>query len=147
MMGAMISFETSVLTRATRRIIIEDGILHSQRRENLRENLKSFNRKQLQIIQILWETFPIACQWRLALRSLSKTNGVSSDRGTTRRVGSICWPSVPPHLTLRDSCHLKTMYQSLGCWNSFESFNVECKRKPEVGESHFGAHGKNWNMR
>jgi hypothetical protein len=36
MMEAISSYETSVLTRATRRYIPEDGILHSHRRENLR---------------------------------------------------------------------------------------------------------------
>jgi hypothetical protein len=36
MMEAIYSSEMSVLTRATRRKIAEDGILHSHRRENLK---------------------------------------------------------------------------------------------------------------
>jgi hypothetical protein len=36
MMEALSSFETSVLTRVTRRNIAEDGILHSRRREYLK---------------------------------------------------------------------------------------------------------------
>jgi hypothetical protein len=35
MMEALLSSETSVLTRATRRTHPEDGIIHSHRRENL----------------------------------------------------------------------------------------------------------------
>jgi hypothetical protein len=36
MMEATRSSETSALTRATRRYVPEDGILHSHRRENLK---------------------------------------------------------------------------------------------------------------
>jgi hypothetical protein len=36
MIEALRSFDTSVLTRATRHNVLEDGILHSYRRENLR---------------------------------------------------------------------------------------------------------------
>jgi hypothetical protein len=43
MMDAMLYFETSVLTRATRPNIPEDGVVHSHRRENLKSYKVSSN--------------------------------------------------------------------------------------------------------
>jgi hypothetical protein len=43
MMEAISSPETSILTRATRRNIPEDGILHSHRRENLKSYKEILN--------------------------------------------------------------------------------------------------------
>jgi hypothetical protein len=43
LMEAPGSSETSVLTRVTRRIIPEDTILHSHRRENLKSYMEIFN--------------------------------------------------------------------------------------------------------
>jgi hypothetical protein len=40
MMEALRSTDTAVLTRATRRNIPEDGILHSRRRENLKSYIE-----------------------------------------------------------------------------------------------------------
>jgi hypothetical protein len=45
MMKATRSFETSVLTRATRHHIPKDGIIHSQRRDNLKYYMSDVNSK------------------------------------------------------------------------------------------------------
>jgi hypothetical protein len=53
MMEAISSSETSVLTRATRRHMTEDGILHC----HSRENLKSYNEITLQFVRSVFKCF------------------------------------------------------------------------------------------
>jgi hypothetical protein len=63
-MEVLSSSETSVLTRATGRIIPEDGILHSHRRENL----KSYNPSNISdlwsrmVVQLQCNEFEIMCE-------------------------------------------------------------------------------------
>jgi hypothetical protein len=51
MMEAVYSSETSVLTRATRRNVPENGIFHSDRRENLKHPPFSFPYFQREYLQ------------------------------------------------------------------------------------------------
>jgi hypothetical protein len=58
MMDELISSETSVLTRATRRNILEEAILHSHRSENLKSYLSPVNlqipKSGLSLTDFLW---------------------------------------------------------------------------------------------
>jgi hypothetical protein len=55
MMEALSSSETSVLTRATRRNIPEDAVLHSDRRENLKSYKWEINLNDYRKVKEEWK--------------------------------------------------------------------------------------------
>jgi hypothetical protein len=96
MMEALSSSETSVLTRATRRNVTEDAILHSQRHENL----KSY------IDQISW---------------LSKTdsNPRSVERGSRLHVIRAIIAEMFTEMLAYWSCHLEiAVAMVMNCWHA-----------------------------
>jgi hypothetical protein len=79
------SSETSVLTRATRRNIPVDDILHSRRRENL----KSFGAHSYSLLSFMTGS-EVTVGYR-CIRTYSVLNEMSESRGKTRRCAQKFW--------------------------------------------------------
>jgi hypothetical protein len=94
MMEALSSFETSALTRTTRRNISEDGILHS----HLRENLK-FYMYQLCYLnnKYLYRTHNVSTILGMCnIIALSRKRSKLHKRACTYTISCLQWPTLRP---------------------------------------------------
>jgi hypothetical protein len=119
------SFETSVLTRSTRRHIPEDGILHSYRRENLNATVRQFTHVTTFPEDVSMFNFPRRCLHVHLSQTMSTSSTFPDDVSTMnfpRRSSCSTFPEGVYMFSFPRRCHHDQLSQTMSPCSTFPPF-------------------------